>query len=69
MELSGLSGRISFDSRGLRTDYQLDVWELSYNTPSHKAVLVVAVIVIVIAITTICMVLSSYQCIATARVP
>jgi len=36
VQLNGLTGKISFDSRGLRTDYQLDVIELSYNTLPHK---------------------------------
>jgi len=36
VRLSGLTGRVAFDRRGYRTDYQLAVIELRYNTLPRK---------------------------------
>jgi len=36
--MDGLSGRIEFDISGQRTNYELDVVQLSYNTPPHKVI-------------------------------
>ena len=36
VRLNGLTGRVAFDSRGHRTDYQLAVIELRYNTLPRK---------------------------------